>query len=448
MPPLTIGKHGTWVTSNAFDAIGVTYEYNSPIFYYKYFMAEALFGAVTGPMMQAFNAIFELTPAPVPLPPNAPPPVENNIYRVKPAMMPQAGRTETKGDHVYGHDYTFPGGTASADAWRGALKILLARGFFCVKANSADVVSRSLQNAMLEAQYVEYISADASGGQAEPGVKIFWRSDSRPKERFIDINAAVARVDTRDAAADCNLSEPWHPYSEAEVKNMLWLRRVNRDNDYYTIVSVALDFRTCTGFPTLDENKAYSFPQGADGYSIKPLPEWTLAQLQTQKNYLALASANTAFGTYDRVRVATKIYGYMAAFNRGVVINTQEWGGGVKFPERAVRGFPSDAVVAYLPMLRVHHGPSRRDGFTLFPAPGDPPRMLLTPAELEHRFGRSAAALINQEYDSAVRAINGKLRSAWAPNGFADPAESTVGINSIKAGPPVICEKAGAPTLA
>lgn len=443
---MTIGKHARWVESGAFDAIGARYEFNSPVFYYKYFMSEAMVGAITAPIMQAFNLLFELTPAPAPPIPGGPEPVEGQIFRVKPAMVPTPGRTERKGEHVYGHDYTFPGGAASADAWRQALQLLLSKGFYCVKANAGDNISRSLQSAMLEAQYVEYIAADANGG-ADPGVKIFWRCDTRSKERFIDINAAVARVDTNDAAVDCNLTETWHPYSQAEVKSMLWLRKNNKDNDYYTIVSVGLDFRTCTAFPTLDENKAFSFPQGADGYSIQPLKAWTLAQLQMQKNYLSLASANTGFGTYNRVRVTTKVYGYMAAFNRGVVINTQEWGGGVKFPERAIRGFPQDAVVGYLPMLRVHHGPSRRDGFTLFPAPGDDPRLLITQPELQHRFGNAAAALIVQEFNNAAAAIRGKLRSAWAPNGHADPADGSIGINSIVAGPPVICEKAGADTL-
>jgi hypothetical protein len=447
--PMTIGKHANWVSSNAFDVIGVTYEFNSPIFYYKYFMSEAMYGSVSGPMMEAFNLIFELTAAPAVPSPNGLSAVEGNIYRLKPAMAPIAGRTERKGDNLYGHDYTFSGGAASANAWRDALKKLLIRGFYCVKANSLDKPSRSLQTAMLEAKYVEYISADATGGQANPGVRVFWRCDSRPKERFIDINAAVARVDTQDAAADCNVSESWHPFSEGEIKSMLWLRRQNRDNDYYTIVSVGLDFRTCTAFPTLDENKAYSFPAGADGYSIKPLSQWTLSQLQAQKNYLVTASVNTGYGTYNRVRVATKIYGYMAAFNSGVVINTQDWGGegGVRFPERAVRGFPSDAVVAYLPMLRVHHGPSRRHGFTIFPARGDDPRLLITEAELKHRFGAAAAAQVLQEYENAVQAVRGKMRSAWSGGGFAEPEDSAVSINSIVDGPPVQCEKAGAERL-
>jgi hypothetical protein len=446
---MTIGKHARWVSSDAFDQIRVNYEYNSPIFYYKYFMSEAMVGAIAAPIMEAFNYLFELVDAPAAPVAGGPESIDGKVYQVKPAMMPTPGRTERKGDHLYGHDYTFPGGAASATDWRKALTLLLKRGFNCVKANANDNVSRALQSAMLEAQYVEYISADANGGQADPGVKIFWRCDSRPKERFIDINAAVARVDTIDAANDCNLTESWHPYSEADVKSMLWLRKNNKDNDYYTIVSVGLDFRTCTAFPTLDENKAYSFPAGGDSYSIKPLDTWTLPQLQMQKNYLVMASTNNHYGTYNRVRVATKVYGYMAAFNRGVVINTQEWGGagGVKFPERAIRGFPQEAVVAYLPMLRVHHGPGRRDGFTLFPAAGDEPRLLLTQAELQHRFGNAAAALIVQEFNKAVAAIRGKLRSAWASDGYADPADAAIGINSIVGGPPVICEKAGAPTL-
>ena len=65
---MTIGKPARWVESGAFDAIGVRYEFNSPIFYFKYFLSEAMVGAITAPIMQAFNLLFELTP--VPAPPN------------------------------------------------------------------------------------------------------------------------------------------------------------------------------------------------------------------------------------------------------------------------------------------------------------------------------------------------------------------------------------------
>jgi hypothetical protein len=61
MPKMTM-KHASWVSSNSFDAIGVTYEMNSPIWFYKYFMSEANYGAVTAGMMDAFNLLFELTP--------------------------------------------------------------------------------------------------------------------------------------------------------------------------------------------------------------------------------------------------------------------------------------------------------------------------------------------------------------------------------------------------
>ena len=90
---MTIGKHARWVESGAFDAIGARYEFNSPVFYYKYFMSEAMVGAITAPIMQAFNLLFELTPAPAPPIPGGPEPVEGQIFRVKPAMVPTPAST-------------------------------------------------------------------------------------------------------------------------------------------------------------------------------------------------------------------------------------------------------------------------------------------------------------------------------------------------------------------
>lgn len=430
-PKITM-KHAGWVSSNSFDAIGVTYEMNSPIWFYKYFMSEANYGAISAAMIEAFGLLFQLTPAPVGGA-HTVDAVDGFVYTIKPSMVATPAVTDLKlGGLAVGHEYHFAGGDAAAADWRKALTLLLKRGFKGVRKLSTDVVTKSLQTAMLEADFVEYMEI-LKPGESKPQVRIFWRCDSRGKDKFIDIDAAVARVDTKAEATNCNLTESWHPYSDPDINKMLWLRLNQKDNDYYTIVSVGTELRDCTAFPTLDENKAYTFPAGVDAQHIKPLKNWTLAELQTQKQYLVQASITTATGTSNRIAVCTKVYGYMGAFNSGVVIKTNEWGGkgGASFPERGIRGFDKNSVVAMLPMLRVHHGPGRSDGFTLFSVPTEPVVQLIDDAELKHRFGDVAAASIKEQLTKATGLVTGHLRTAWLGTGHADPSDASLKVNSI-----------------
>ena len=278
-PKITM-KHAGWVSSNSFDAIGVTYD-EQPDLVHKYLASEGTAGAISAAMIEAFGLLFQLTPAPVGGA-HTVDAVDGFVYTIKPSMVATPAVTDLKlGGLAVGHEYHFAGGDAAAADWRKALTLLLKRGFKGVRKLSTDVVTKSLQTAMLEADFVEYMEI-LKPGESKPQVRIFWRCDSRGKDKFIDIDAAVARVDTKAEATNCNLTESWHPYSDPDINKMLWLRLNQKDNDYYTIVSVGTELRDCTAFPTLDENKAYTFPAGVDAQHIKPLKNWTLAELQTQ----------------------------------------------------------------------------------------------------------------------------------------------------------------------
>jgi hypothetical protein len=127
------------------------------------------------------------------------------------------------GGLTIGHNYVFSGRDASAKAWRDALILLMKRGCKGVRKLSTDIVTASLKNAMLETTYVEYMEV-LKPGETKPEVRIFWRCDSRGKDRFIDIDAAVGRVEVAQAAQEakvCNLIESWHPYSDPDINKML-----------------------------------------------------------------------------------------------------------------------------------------------------------------------------------------------------------------------------------
>jgi hypothetical protein len=422
---------------NVVDHFGLSYKEYGPVWYFKYFMKEAQDAGDRSNCKEAFNMIFDKVPA------AAGPAIDGNKLVLKNALTPQEGSANAP--HAPYHFAAANG----ALTWREALKKLMVLGFKCVQQNQMDPVGASLQNAMLEQRFVEYIAPAQHGGVANPGVKIFWRCDTRSFDQYIGANVATAHVDNAESARRYNLTEAWSPFSDPTINDKLWLRQAySRDNDYFTIVSVGVDFRTVSAFPTLDERKAYTWRAGSQTMSIAPLDQWTKAELQQFKDYLALVSVTLPHGgPYDRVRLCTKVYSYMAAFNRGVVINTQQWGGGSSFPERAIRSMPTESCIGYIPMLRVHHGPARQDGFTLFPVPGEAPRLLLTDGELNHRFGGAAAAAVRGAFDAAVQQVTmHHLRTAWAGDGFQDPTNHSV-IHSIKYHPPVLCEAPGAVTL-
>jgi len=387
---------------NIVDVMGQNYARNDPEYYFKYFLTEALASANWTAIAAVFNLLFDKLPA-------------GARIQLKPALRyakAVTGRSST---------YTFTGGGAAAQTWQDALINLMVLGFHAQPVGGSGPLHSSLASAMLEGRFVEAIAVDVQKSYlGNPNLRVFWRCDSRDKANFLDTHTTEAAVDLDDRAAELNLSQPWNPFSAQKVKNALWLRKASKDNDYYTIVSVGMDFRTCTSFPTLDEQKNpdYQFPM--QGEDVKPLREWTQGELLAHRKNLARVSVIEGGRAVEKIRICTKTHAYMAVVNSGFVINTQSYGGGA-FPERAVRGLPVDSVVGYLPFLRVHHGGKRANGFTCFIAGTDPPVLLISEREMRNRFGVLAADIIQRTYFEARTAILGHLKSAWAANGSADP---------------------------
>jgi len=240
-----------------------------------------------------------------------------------------------------GATYTFAGGANAASTWREALTGLMVLGFKAQPRVAGGALDPSIASALLESKFVENIAAPMDGFLGTPEIKVFWRCDGRDKANFLDRHAAEAAVDLVDRAADLNLSQPWNPYSADKVKNAMWLRKASADNDYYTIVSVAVDFKTSVPFPTLDElkNPDYQFPM-LDDKAVKPLNQWTPGELATHRKNLGRIQVMTDRGVVEKIRICTKTHAYMAVVHNGFMINTQSYGGG-QFPERAVRGLPA-----------------------------------------------------------------------------------------------------------
>lgn len=412
-PNAFTSEDGAQFTINVFDdpeRAQRTYEVNDPEYYYKYFYQEASESADWKTIAEVYNLLFDKNPK----------------IRLKNGLDYAKARAGSK------TTYTFRS-PAGADTWRTALTKLMLLGFEGVPCEVGASMHPSLATAILDSKFVEQIACKLDNWMGSNEIRIFWRCDGRDKARFLDARTAEASVDLADRADELNLSQSWNPFSEDKIKKVQWMRKASKDNDYYTIVSVALDFRTSSAFPTLDEakNPDYQFPV-LDAKTVKPLKDWTASDLAKHKKNLALVLVTEGGKSVRKIRICTKTYAYMAVIHNGYVINTQAYGGSGAnpFPEKAVRSLPVDSVVGYLPFYRVHHGGARADGFTTFMDPNDKSRLLVDEKTLQSRYGLLGRSKIIGEYVDASMSIIGRLRSAWASGGHADPS-NTVKVTGI-----------------
>jgi hypothetical protein len=298
--------------------------------------------------------------------------------------------------------------TSQPDVWRGFLTTLLHIGFRRVDPkqavqsgnNGPPVPQVAAHHLMLRADLAPHLPQKFT-----PDTDIFWRAESRTMERIVQQQGTKRQSDVEFLANEMQISAPWHPYSDPDINKYMWYRSGQNDNDYYTVISVAVNFETALSFPKIDEKRVYGFPK-------KPLEEWTRDEVRLHQKNMALV---TLVDGSERIMLATQTTAYMCVAC-GRIIDTMTAGGG--FPEKGVSEIPLDQIFAMLPVTRVHHGPDPLDGFTAF---------------IDHNKGRivqedigKAMDLFGEAYPKCKdeyfrQKYRGKVESAWAANGFQAP---------------------------
>lgn len=241
--------------------------------------------------------------------------------------------------------------------WRGILVDLLKIGFRAVdpKATQASQGPTPLPdggdaivNCKLDDQFIRYVTeADVSK------LTLFLRGESRPW-------AAIAKQGTKRMSAVDDLrrvmkiDQAWHPFKLDEINRYLWYRQGQNDNDYYTVVSIAMEVEDAACYPKIDEERIYKFPR-------KPLSDWSAAERLAHRENLALVQMRDG---KKRCLLASRITVYMFVVNNTVVLDTKKAGGG--YPEQGVEEILIDNIFGYFEILRLHHGPQPEDGFTAF----------------------------------------------------------------------------------
>ena len=196
-----------------------------------------------------------------------------------------------------------------------------------------------------------------------------YRSDSRPWSS-IQTQGIRARSHVPVLVGSMKMSEPWHPFSDPEVRNKIWFRKGVEDNCLHSVISIASKFNDALYFPRIDDGSIYSFASRLGGTS--PLNQrWTPEVNQGAKaNRASLCKVALSNGD-DRYLVASRTTILVFAFPPSfMAANTESYqrhlGGASPFPERGVGEIPTEYVLAIFDVLRVHHGATADDGQTNF----------------------------------------------------------------------------------
>lgn len=381
-----------------------------PIYYFNYFNAEVK-DAQKAQLLEPLNLLFH---------------IERGMLKFNEGLVPEKSQEGI---------YTFRAHNG-ADTWKTALKRIMKLGFKAVKTNAADGQTDSMAEFMLAAPIAKTISRDNLG--ADGGVEYFWRGDDRARHDVIQQDGAKRKIDVGDLAGKLNLDKPWNPFSEPEIKQHMWMRLGQTDNDYNTLISVGLDYRTVVAFPELDDwgrSKGLKFENGV----MQSLNKWDQGTIDRLKDNLALVTLNPGG---QRICLATKTNVYLLAYRQGAVFNTTEWAAsnrgasepnkqGNRFEERAILSIPKECFAACIPVLRIHHGMAKADGFTCFRV-GNDKAEVLTYETLKSRFDKHVANTLRTKLDDAVNSFYHKnLRTAWADTGYADPANSNLKVTKV-----------------
>jgi hypothetical protein len=257
-------------------------------------------------------------------------------------------------------------------------------------------------------------------------VEVGWRCEARSFQDLRLQGGTKRQVDVEDRAIQLNMRQPWHPYSQENIRKYLWLRAGgNMDNCFYSAISVGLNFKAVLNFPEMDTDNFPSLPHTAFG-EIKAVREWTPAERAARPRFIA--TVHTTTENNPREFLATKVHAYMFII-KGLVLDTGKaatYYGSATFPEKGVANIALDDIYACFPVVRVFHEKQsasgdwvcgKEIGFTAFI--GDP-EYLTSPENREARYSERARQRLGEQLHwvgSYPQLPEAAFDCAWAPSG-------------------------------
>lgn len=261
-----------------------------------------------------------------------------------------------------GNDWVIPRGPFltgtpppfAADELRGYLTAMLKIGFDWIALDvNGDLGASS--DAMLA-------YADMAGRTVH--YQLVWRGESRRGLTELRQKGYDTQARDGERSRTIRTGEPWHPFSENEIRSKLWYRTGQNDNCLYSTVSVATDWRASVCFPKIEQTTDLSAIQNAFVNQKQTLGS-LVQQYPTRIGKVLFLNGKTE----DRLITTSKV-ALMAV--EGMFLKTQERqedtqigkGPGTGYPELGVSSIAGSNVFAMVEFVRIHHGVTDDDGFT------------------------------------------------------------------------------------
>lgn len=186
--------------------------------------------------------------------------------------------------------------------------------------------------------------------------KVFaYRGDSREAVVVRQHGGAKCRVQLDFWRKDNHLDALWHPWKDnTNITDKMWFRKGSKDNDYFSLNSVAMDFNIACAYPI--------FRIAERDQSLKgPVSEWTEAQRSKLKGkgvYISTAKNNTTGKSEEVLVDIVNIYVYLLDSTLAVAA-TKEYNTISNYPESGVRDLSLDQILAVVKVFRYQHPPMK-----------------------------------------------------------------------------------------
>jgi hypothetical protein len=185
---------------------------------------------------------------------------------------------------------------------------------------------------------------DALGKQLKA---VGFRGDARDLETLAkhDGGAFLSKSQSAYQVGKYNMEKEWNPFSDQVVRNTMYFREGQADNDLFTVVSVAKDFATSSKFPLIDDppSELRTFVDGAT----------------VEFEHVASKTRET------RSVTVTTSFVYMVIADEGYNTEAEQVS---KFPEIGVKSIPKENFLATLDVVRLHFGRTGDDGHLVYVA--------------------------------------------------------------------------------
>lgn len=259
-------------------------------------------------------------------------------------------------------------GNAAVIAPASSFPVSLSDGFKARLNDIGDPVPRQILQFLFELGFAEATTTTAGDylgkmlglkSNLNDGAKIRsqkdefvfgYRGDTRKVQTIKDQNGATCRADLDFWRKESNLDKHWHPWKDATDNwEKMWFRKGAKDNDYFTMNSIAKDFHIACAYPMF---KAFEIDSQLKG----PADTWeaTLQKKLEPKKIVLRDVYNTTKSKWETVpRDETRIF--VCAFNaKKEAAKTYELN---EYPETAVRNVALEDMIAYIRVHRYHHFP-------------------------------------------------------------------------------------------